>query len=136
MSDVPQKIRQVFADNDSPDDARVLLKRVETHFNRGGSDGGSGGDGMEPRVAKLEASVAHIERDVTELRTDMRDVRDRLSRIETRVDHLPSKGFVVSSVILTLAILTAVITFQDRIQQFVRQPLASVQSPTSQPGSP
>ncbi|MCP3053878.1 hypothetical protein [Aurantimonas marianensis] len=125
MSDVPQKIRQVFADNDTRDDAKVLLKRVEAHFNRGGSDGGSGGDGMEPRVAKLEAGVAHIERDVTELRTDMRDVRDRLAKLEERVSHLPGKGFIVSVVILALAIITGLIAFQSRIEAFVQQPAAS-----------
>jgi len=41
-------------------------------------DGGGGGgydEGMESRIAKLEASSAHIERDITEIKTDLRDMK-------------------------------------------------------------
>ena len=93
---------------------------------------------MEPRIAKLEASFSHMERDVAELRTDMRDVRDRLTRIETRVDHLPTKGFIVTSVVVTLAVMTALITFQDRVQRLVRPPstAATTNTPLATTPSP
>jgi hypothetical protein len=130
MSDVPQRIREVFADNDTREDARLLLKRVEKHLSGSGS-GGSGGDGMEPRVAKLEAGIAHLERDVSELRIDMRDVRDRLAKLEERVSHLPGKGFIVSVVILALAVITGLIAFQSRIEAFVQQEPVSPASQTS-----
>ena len=81
--------------------------------------GNGGGSGLEARVAKLESSVEHIERDVGELRTDMRDVRDRLARLEERVSHLPGKGFIVASLLVTLAVLAGLITFETQIQQIV-----------------
>jgi hypothetical protein len=34
---------------------------------------GGGGDGLEPRIAKLEAHVEHIKTSVNEVRTDLRD---------------------------------------------------------------
>jgi hypothetical protein len=32
-------------------------------------------DGMEARVAKLEATVEHIQRDIADIKIDMRDIR-------------------------------------------------------------
>lgn len=81
---------------------------------------------IEPRVARLEASVAHIEHDIQEVKTDIRELRvdmggvkERLARLEEKVSHLPSKGFIVTSLLLTLAVLAGLITFQDRVQSWV-----------------
>jgi hypothetical protein len=81
--------------------------------------GGGTFDGMEARVAKLEAHVEHILEDVSGLRTDMRDVRDRLPRIETRLEQLPTKGFVVTAAVATIALLGAIITMQQQIQTWL-----------------
>lgn len=35
----------------------------------------TGGDGMEPRIAKLEAGVSHIQETVKEIRTDSREIK-------------------------------------------------------------
>ena len=83
---------------------------------------------MEARVAKLEAGVEHLGRDVGELRTDMRDVRDRLSRLEERVSHLPDKGFIVTSLLVTLAVLAGLITFQDNVRALVAPTQNTVQT--------
>jgi len=81
--------------------------------------GGGTSNGMEARVAKLEAHVQHILGDVSALKADMRDVRDRLPRIETRLDHLPGKGFIVTVVVATIALLGALITLQQQIQAWI-----------------
>jgi hypothetical protein len=66
--------------------------------------------------AKLQAQHEFVKRDVGESRTDMRDVRDRLARLETRVDHLPSKGFIVVVVTTALIIIGGLITVAPKIQ--------------------
>ncbi len=71
---------------------------------------------MESRLAKLEASISYIEKNLTETRSDTRDVRDRTIRLEEKVNHLPSKGFIVSSLMTVLALLTALIVFQQHIR--------------------
>jgi hypothetical protein len=38
--------------------------------------GGGTFDGMEPRVAKLEAAVEHIQRDIGDIKADVRALRD------------------------------------------------------------
>jgi hypothetical protein len=44
------------------------------------SSSGSGSDGMEPRVAKLEASVQHIESDIRDIKTDVRGIKTEAQR--------------------------------------------------------
>lgn len=92
-----------------------IAKALDERGLAGGGGGGHMG-GMEARVAKLESGVEHLGTDVGTLRTDMRDVRDRLRAVEVKVDHLPSKGFIVTALILALIAIAAVITFQTEIQ--------------------
>ena len=65
--------------------------------------GGGGGtfDGMEPRVARLEADVGHLKENVSQLKNDVRaigkdvkDLRVQLSTLTERMTHLPSKAYI------------------------------------------
>jgi hypothetical protein len=67
-------------------------------------------------VAKLQADGDYTKRDLGELRTDMRDVRDRMSKIEVRVDHLPSKGFIVLVVTMALTVIGGLLTIAPKLQ--------------------
>lgn len=80
--------------------------------------GGGGGtfDGMEPRIARLEAHMEHVQADLVVLKTDMGAVKDRLARLEVKVDHLPSKGFIVTALIAMLAVIGALVTYQEQIK--------------------
>ena len=118
---------------------------IYTHDRFGGAlpsgstplqSGGGGGtfDGMEPRVAVLENNVEYIKRDIGELKADVSEIRRDLGRMKDdfksdvesvkvqlatlteRVNHLPSKGFIVSATLSSLAIVTALILFQDHLK--------------------
>ena len=100
----------------------LLQKQVETmrqQLTLKSGDGGGTSDGMEARVVKLEAGVEALHRDVTDLRADMKDVRDRLAKLEVKVDHLPSKGFVFGAYGIVSALLAAIMLFQTQIQQLL-----------------
>tara|TARA_R110002049_G_scaffold23545_10_gene83671 strand:+ start:53733 stop:54098 length:366 start_codon:yes stop_codon:yes gene_type:complete len=84
--------------------------------------GGGGGNGMIERIVQLEAGLAHVQKDVTDLRVDMKDVRDRLKGLEVKVDHLPSKGFIVAALVAMLALIAALIGFQDQVQNLMIGP--------------
>ena len=71
---------------------------------------------MEARVAKLEANVEYLRADVSTLKGDVRDLRDRMRAVEVKIDHLPSKGFIVAALLGTLAVITALIGYTDQIQ--------------------
>lgn len=110
-----------------------------TDGEQGGPRGGGRGGGLEVRVALLEGSVSHLERDVQEIRLDiremrfdLRDVRDRVGKLEERVSHLPGKGYVVTVVILAVALMTAVVTFQNNIQRLVGAAPSAATVTTSQ----
>lgn len=66
-------------------------------------------------VTALKAEHSHTQKDVTELRTDMRAVLERLTRLEVKVEHLPSKGFIVAVVTSCLAIGAALVTILPRL---------------------
>ncbi len=87
--------------------------------------GGGGGTfgGMESRVAILETHVEYIRRDLGEmktdiasLKTDMVDVKVGLATLTERVNHLPSKGYIVTSSLGIVGAIGAIIAFQDHIR--------------------
>ena len=43
-------------------------------------------------------------------------MRDRMARLEVRVDHLPTKGFIITVVTLGVTILVGVATLAPKIQ--------------------
>ncbi len=74
---------------------------------------------MEARVAKLEATIEHMHSDLSQVKSDLRDVRDRVPVVEVKIDHLPSKGFIVGCVLTALALGTAIIGYADQIKAFL-----------------
>jgi hypothetical protein len=82
---------------------------------------------LEPRVAKLESDVEYIKRDIGEIKTDATKTREAVTEIKVnvatlteRVSHLPTKGFIVTATMTILALLAALILFQDQLQGFLR----------------
>lgn len=74
---------------------------------------------MEARIAKLEASVEHIDRNVARMTPDLANVRERMATIEERMAHLPGKGFIVSALLVSLAVIAALTAFSDQIAALV-----------------
>jgi hypothetical protein len=98
---------------------RSLEQMAEDVHQMARRSSSGGGDGMEPRIARLEAHTDHLLKGTEELKADMRNVRDRLAAIEVRVDHLPSKGFIVTVVLAALAVIGAMIGFQESLQSLL-----------------
>jgi hypothetical protein len=74
------------------------------------------GDGtprdMEPRIAKLEAHVENIRAELAKLSS----LPVTVGKLEERVSHLPSKGFVVTATTTTIGLLTAITIFGDKVK--------------------
>ncbi len=45
-----------------------------------------GGDGMEPRLAKVESDVGHINSDISEIRKDIRELRGEIKSVADKLD--------------------------------------------------
>jgi hypothetical protein len=59
-------------------------------------------------IDPIRESLARIETDLSELRTEA-------ARLSVKVDHLPSKGFIVSAVTVGVALLSALIVALGKI---------------------
>ncbi|MDN5785707.1 hypothetical protein [Pseudorhodobacter sp.] len=76
-----------------------------------GSGGGNSGD-MEQRITRLEVKLDKVD-------DRLRGVEIGLATLTERVGHLPSKGFIVSALLASLAVVTALILFQKQIMMLL-----------------
>ena len=86
------------------------LQDTITSIEKGG--GGPHDPGMEPRIAKIEATLEHVA-----LKEDIAKVNGRIDTLTERVSHLPTKTFIVTSLLLSLAVISALIVFQGHVQE-------------------
>lgn len=93
--------------------------------NRPLQSAGGGGtfDGMEARIAILETHVEHIREDIGDLKKnvgslqkDVIDIKVGLATLTERVNHLPSKGYIVTTSLGIVGAIGAIIAFQDHIR--------------------
>ncbi len=91
-------------------------------------DSGRISDVMLTEIAKIQSDGEYLKRDLSETRGDMRDIRDRMTRLEVRVDHLPSKGYIAAVVVLSLTIIGGLLTVATMLQRLAgmnRPPIAT-----------
>ena len=69
-------------------------------------------------IADLKSDVGAIRTDLGKLKDEVGDLRTGLATLGVRVDHLPTKGFIVTATLSTMGFLGALITFQDHIRAF------------------
>jgi hypothetical protein len=103
-------------------DVRDLRDRMSNLF----ADAFRASDVLWAEIAKLQIAIAilqtageYTKRELVELRTDVRDLRDRLSKLEVRVDHLPSKSFIVVVVTIALTIIGGLLSVALKLQSWV-----------------
>lgn len=86
---------------------KLLRDQLRDLQRRGGDDNGGS---MEARLARLEAHVENMRGEISKLGPVPTD----LAILKTRVDHLPSKGFIVSSAITTVAAIVGLLTLLSK----------------------
>ena len=93
------------------------------------ADRGRSLDALHTEVAKIQVDgdytkkgLGELRADVRELKADMRDVRDRMTRLEVRVEHLPSKGFIVLVVTTSLLIAGGLVTIAPKLSSWAGIP--------------
>ena len=73
----------------------TALEQRSTGVKRDGSDGG---DGMEARIARLEAHVEHIDKTLDEMKLDARELRAEVKEVrqEARTDFRLTFGALIA----------------------------------------
>lgn len=102
MANKPTQIRPDLAESIARIERRQ--KEIKEMTLKSGGGGGTS-DGMEARVAVLEAHVEHIRGELAKLAGVPTDV----ATLKERVSHLPGKGFVVTAAMGTVGGLTAIL---------------------------
>lgn len=103
-----------------------LGKEGQRGYIQSGSGGGPGGGGgeLEVKVARLETHMSHLQDSMGEVKQRLTGVEGRVGGVEInlatlteRVAHLPSKGYIVTTVVLAGSFFTAITLFSDSIKK-------------------
>jgi hypothetical protein len=86
-------------------------------------DTGRSLDVLQTEIAKIQVDGDYTKKFLGELQSDMRDMRDRMARLEVRVEHLPSKGFIVVVVTTSLLIATGIATVAPKLWAWAGTPI-------------
>ena len=93
-------------------------------FDRG-SDG-SGGDGMEPRIARLEADMDHVKRRLDEVAGRVSSLNDKVAEVTTgiavmneKMTHFATKTYSIATAFGIVAALSALILFAERLKNLL-----------------
>lgn len=83
-------------------------------------------DGMEARIASIEAHVDHMRDDLGDLRRDFRELAKSIMSsgsdvrgVDDRVSYLPGKGWMFTAMLLFTAIICAVVIYLEQIRQYL-----------------
>lgn len=75
------------------------------------------------KLGEIGVEVTYLKRDVGELRTDLKDVKRELGEVKSglvstreALNHRPTTGTLIATFTAFLALLTAIILFQERIK--------------------
>ena len=91
--------------------------------NLGNGPEGGGGDGMEPRIARLEADMDHVKRRLDEVVGRVSSLNDKVSAlgidvavIKEKLTHLPSKTYAIVTSVAMVGAVAGLILFADRLK--------------------
>jgi hypothetical protein len=90
------------------------------------SSGGGGDDGMEARIAKLEADVGYVKTRVDEAASNIRATGDKVGALGTefavlteKAKHFATKSYSIATAVGIVGALSAVIVFADRLKSLL-----------------
>jgi hypothetical protein len=83
-------------------------------------------EGMEARIASLEAHVDHIRDDIGDMRLDLKELTKTMGtagaemrEFDSRINSLPTKGWMVVSLLVIAAAICAVIIYLEQIRHYL-----------------
>ena len=89
--------------------------------------GASRFDGMEARIASIEAHVDHIRDDIGDMRLDLREATKTVIAVandtrerDSRISRLPTRAWTFFAMLIFTAIICAVIIYLEQIREYLR----------------
>ena len=89
--------------------------------------GGAGRfEGMEARIASLEAHVDHIRDDIGDMRLDLKELTKTMGtagaemrEFDSRVNSLPTKGWMMATLLVLTVVICAVVIYIEQIRHYL-----------------
>jgi hypothetical protein len=89
--------------------------------------GGAGRfEGMEARIASLEAHVDHIRDDIGDIKLDLKELTKTMStagaemrEFDSRINSLPTKGWMTATLLIFAAVICAVVIYLEQIRHYL-----------------
>ena len=75
---------------------------------------------VDPGHTESDTHLIAIKTDLRYLRSSVASLDGATAALRERMGHLPSKGFVIATSLGSLAVITALVTFQNAIQTFLK----------------
>ena len=91
---------------------------IERGYGSGGGNGG-GDDGVKVWRESVEKRLDSLDRRQSSIEQELSAIKVSVGKIETEIKHLPSKGFIVTALLMTLGIMVAIATFWSRIASLI-----------------
>lgn len=88
---------------------KELRSRLADLRDHGGTSSGGGSGPVDDRLNRLEGRVDKVG-------DELGEVKVNLATLTERVAHLPSKGFIVTTTMASLALIAALVVFADNIK--------------------
>jgi t-SNARE complex subunit (syntaxin) len=83
-------------------------------------------EGMEARIASLEAHVDHIRDDIGDMRLDLKELTKTMGtagaemrEFDSRVNSLPTKGWMMATLLVLTVVICAVVIYIEQIRHFL-----------------
>jgi hypothetical protein len=71
---------------------------------------------VEPWQQTVETRLGELRTDIRELRSDVGAIKVDLAAVKVRVDHLPTKSFIVTALLGSLGAFSAITVFAGQIR--------------------
>ena len=71
---------------------------------------------MDPWQQTVETRLGELRIDIRELRSDIGAIKVDLTAVKVRVDHLPTKSFIITALLGSLAAFSAITVFAGQIR--------------------
>ncbi len=100
-------------------EAEARIRQIEADLrNHSGNGSGGGSGGFDPRLGRLEGQFDKLAEKIEKQGDRLSGAEVQLATLVERVSHLPTKGFIIGSLVTAVSILSGLVVIASRLGIF------------------